>query len=176
MKVLILYGSEYGSAKKYAVRFSEMTAYDIKSYDEVKGFSGYDTVILFGALYAGGVKGLKSTLRKLCKNQRLVIATVGLADVCDKTNTDNIDKAISRQVPEDILGKTAVFHLRGGIDYGKLKLSHRIMMSMLVSKVKKIPESERTAEIRAMLDTYGKSVSFVDYGTLIPIADYLKKL
>ena len=99
MKVLILYGSEYGSTKKYAVRFSEMTAYDIESYEDVKGLSGYDTVILFGALYAGGVKRLKSTLRKLCKNQRLVIATVGLADVSDKTNTDNIDKAISRQVP-----------------------------------------------------------------------------
>lgn len=151
-----------------------MTAYDVKSYDEVKELSGYDTVILFGALYAGGVKGLKSTLRKLCKNQRLIIATVGLADVSDKANTDNIDKAISRQVPEGILAATTVFHLRGGIDYGKLKLHHRIMMSMLVSNVKKIPEGERSAEIRGMLDTYGKSVSFVDYDALIPIADYLK--
>lgn len=73
-------------------------------------------------------------------NQRLVIVTVGLADVTDKENTDSIRKSISRQVPENILKNTAVFHLRGGIDYEKLNFKHRTMMTLCITRQKISPK------------------------------------
>lgn len=87
-----------------------MTKIPVANYKDIKNLSEYDLIIHFGGLYAGGVKGLKNTVKALNSNQRLVIVTVGLADVTDKENTDSIRKSISRQVPENILKNTAVFH------------------------------------------------------------------
>ena len=136
MKSLIVYGSEYGTTKRYAVKFAEMTDIPVVSYENTGELTEYDTVIHFGGLYAGGVKGLKHIVRKLRGNTKLVIVTVGLADVSDEGNIHNIRKAFGKQVPEQFLDYSAVFHLRGGIDYSKLSFKHRTMMSLLYSKVK----------------------------------------
>ena len=40
--------------------------------------------------YAGGVKGLKNTVKALKKDVKIIIVTVGLADVYDQENIDNI--------------------------------------------------------------------------------------
>ena len=48
------------------------------------------------------------------------------------------------------------------------------MMKLLYSKVTKIPEAERNAEVRALIATYGKQVDFVNFDTLKPIAQILK--
>jgi hypothetical protein len=47
------------------------------------------------------------------------------------------------------------------------------MMKLLYSKVTKIPEAERNAEVRALIATYGKQVDFVDLDTLEPIVKAL---
>lgn len=42
-------------------------------------------IIYLGGLYAGGVKGLKSTFRRLKRcNVKTIVVTVGLADVKNK--------------------------------------------------------------------------------------------
>ena len=43
------------------------------------------------------------------------------------------------------------------------------MMSLLHSKVAKMPKEELNAETKAMLETYGQVVDFVDFDTLNPI-------
>ena len=57
-------------------------------------------VIHFGGLYAGGVKGLKKTIKSIKDNTKLIVVTVGLADVNDVLNTDNIKKSIKNQIPD----------------------------------------------------------------------------
>ena len=47
------------------------------------------------------------------------------------------------------------------------------MMKLLYSKVLKIPEAERNAEVRALIATYGKQVDFVNFDTLEPIVKAL---
>ena len=51
--------------KKYAEKFSEMTKIPVANYKEIKNLSEYDLIIHFGGLYAGGVKGLKNTVKAL---------------------------------------------------------------------------------------------------------------
>ena len=149
MNSVIIYGSHYGTTKRYAEKFSEVTKILVANYKKIKNLSEYNLIIHFGGLYAGGVKGLK--------------------------NTDSIRKSISRQVPENILKNTAVFHLRGGIDYEKLNFRHRTMMTLLYNKAKNLPEDKKTAEVRAMIDTYNSKVDFVDYSSLNQIMDYVHK-
>ena len=83
------------------------------------------------------------------------------------------DKASKKQVPASHYDESKIFHLRGAIDYTRLSLKHRIMMKLLYSKVTKIPEAERNAEVRALIATYGKQVDFVNFDTLKPIVKAL---
>ena len=146
MKSLIVYGSQYGTTKQYAEKFAELTGLPAVSYENVKG--------------------LKNTVKALGENTKLIIATVGLADVQDKENTDNIRNSIKQQVPAPILERTKIFHLRGGIDYKKLSFKHRTMMTLLYNRAKKLPEEKKNAEVRAMIETFNSVVDFVDYDSL----------
>ena len=159
MKSLIIYGSQYGTTKRYAERFAEMTGFPVISYEDINALSGYERVIYFGGLYAGGVKGLKNAVKRFSLDTKLIIVTVGLADVCDKENVSNIRNSISRQVPEDLLKSAFVFHLRGGIDYQKLSFKHKTMMTLLYNKIKNLPEDKKTAEDKALL-FFSRQISY----------------
>lgn len=174
MNTLIVYGSQYGTTKKYAEKFSEMTDFPAVSYEMRKSITVCEQIIYFGALYAGGVKGLKETVRNLSKNIKLIVVTVGLADPSDEDNIRNIRNAVGKQVPEWLLNNTPIFHLRGGIDYKKLSFRHKTMMTLLYHKAKGIPETKKTAEVQAMIETFNSSVDFVDYDTLRPILNAVR--
>lgn len=100
MNRIIIYGSKYGTTKCYADELAVRTGIKAVSYDEIKDISSYDTIIYLGALYAGGVLGLKNTVKGLPYDfkKKLIIATVGLADVHDKENINNIRNSIKRQI------------------------------------------------------------------------------
>lgn len=171
MESIIIYGTQYGTTKDYAEKLSEMTGIPIINYKEAGELSKYTTIIHMGGLYAGGVKGLKTTLKVLPVNANFIIVTVGLADVTNPENTAHIRLSVSRQVPKEVFEKTRIFHLRGGMDYKKLSLAHRSMMRLVYNKAKNLPEDEKTAEVRDMIATYGQTVNFIDYSCLKPIAE-----
>ena len=50
MRALIIYGSQYGTTKRYAEKFSQMTGIPCTNYEELKDLAGYDKVIHFGGL------------------------------------------------------------------------------------------------------------------------------
>ena len=143
MKSLIIYGSQYGTTKRYAEKFAEMTKFPVISYEDLKNVIDYERIIYFGGLYAGGVKGLKNTVKKLSPNTKLIIVTVGLADVRDKENINSIRSSIRKQVPEYLLKESSFFHLRGGIDYQKLTFKHKTMMTLLYNKAKKYQKKRK---------------------------------
>ena len=174
-KQIILYGSRYGSARRYAERLAEMTGLEAVEYKEVKDLSDYDRIVYLGSLYAGGVTGLKQTAAKMSSQQELMVITVGLADPTDSANVTHVRQSIKSQIPEHFYNESRLFHLRGAIDYTKLNLKYRLMMSLLVKKVAKLPEEQQNAETKAMLETYGKQVDFVDFNTLQPIAGFIKE-
>lgn len=172
-ETIITYGSQYGSAEHYARKFAECTDFPILPYREVKNADNYDRIIHFGALYAGGVLGLRQLVPLLSPKAEFVIVTVGLADVQDAVNIRNIRNSIRRQIAEDVFRRVRIFHLRGAIDYDKLNLKHRTMMALLYAKTKGLPEEKQTAETQAMIETYGKQVSFVDDAALNALKDAL---
>jgi len=173
MNSIIIYGSRYGSTKRYAERLAEITGLKAVFFKDVKSVAGYDRIVYLGALCAGGVMGLKKTVCCLSASQELFVATVGLADPTDAENVNHIRGCLKKQIPASHYDESKIFHLRGAIDYTKLGLKHRIMMKLLYSKVVKIPEAERNAEVRALIATYGKQVNFVNLDTLEPIVKAL---
>ena len=170
-QTLITYGSQYGSAEYYAQKFSEYTGLPVLPYREAKKAERYSRIIHFGALYAGGVLGLRQIMQQLSSKAEFIIVTVGIADVQNAENIQNIRSSIRRQIPEEAFQRTQIFHLRGAIDYGKLNLKHRTMMALLHAKARGLPEEKKNAETRAMIETYGKRVSFVEDAALLELVN-----
>lgn len=171
MAHIIIYGSHYGSTRRYAEKLSEQTNIPAVSYRQVRDLSSMRTIIYLGGLYAGGVLGLSKTLRSFSFQdwQKLLIITVGLADPNELENRNNIHASLQRQLPAELLDRAKVFHLRGGIDYQKLSFGHRTMMKLLYQSLRRVPLEKQTAENRALIETYGKQVDFTDFSALEPI-------
>lgn len=174
MSAIIIYGSCYGTASQYAKELSRKTNIPMLSFKDINYLEKYDLIIYVGALYAGGVYGMQKTLSRFdLINNNLIIITVGLANPQDKTNKRNIEKSIKKQLPSNL--QYQLFHLRGGIDYSKLSIKHRTMMRLLYHKVKKVPKDKYSEEMEALIKTYNRKVSFVDYKQLDPIISYIEK-
>lgn len=168
MNNIIIYGSNYGTTEQYAKELSKRTNIEAISFENVQQINKYDKIIYIGGLYAGGVLGMSKTLRKLTniQNKTIIIATVGLADPTDEKNINNIRNNIKVQISKEIYDKAKIFHLRGGIDYSKLKFFHKTMMKLLYNAVKNIPQEKLSAENKAMIETYNKKVNFVNFSDL----------
>lgn len=169
MNKIIIYGSYYGSTKRYAEKLSQLTSIPVTNYKKVKDLSKYETIIYLGGLYAGGVVGLKRTIKYIPKNANLSIITVGIADVSKQQNTNNIKKSVEKQISNTFYKQLNIFHLRGDLDYKKLNLKHRLMMKALYTSLKNKPNDKLTDEDKSIISTYNQSISFTDLSALEPI-------
>ena len=136
---IIICGSCYGTARQYAERLSKKTNISVKSYKDISLLDDYNTIIYVGALYAGGVLGMKETFSKMTavQGKHIVIVTVGLADPTDTKNIENIRNSMQRQLSPSVFKHAHIYHLRGGIDYSRLSLKHKTMMWMVYMKLYK---------------------------------------
>ena len=168
MSNIILYGSHYGTTKQYAEELSRRTNIEVSSFKTIKDINQYDTIIYLGGLYAGGVLGMAKTLKNLndVSHKKIILVTVGLADLTDEVNKNNIRNNIKRQLKKEVFEKAKIFHLRGGIDYSKLNFGHKTMLKLLYNSIKNLPEEKQTAEDKAMIETYNKKVNFIDFSSL----------
>ena len=65
MNGIILYGSRYGASQQYAQALEGRTGLPAVSYNEIKDFSPFDTIVYIGGVYAGRTLGLAKTVRRL---------------------------------------------------------------------------------------------------------------
>ena len=177
MDSIIIYGSQYGTTKMYAEELSKRINVKALSFEKIDDLNKYNKIIYLGGLYAGGVLGMSKTFKKLndMTNRRIILVTVGLADPKNTENINNIRNAIKRQLSKNILEKIKIFHLRGGIDYSKLNFVHKTLMNLLYKKAKNLPEEKKTVEDKAIIETYGKKVSFIDFSDLDGIVSEFSK-
>ena len=168
--ICVIYKSKYGTTKKYAEWIAQALEVPLFEVSEIKPSQllNYDTIIYGGGLYASGIIGVKLVTQNPCKS--LVVFTVGLSD----PDTTDYSKILSENFSQEFLQKIKVFHLRGGIDYKKIRFIDKTLMSMLIKfKVKKIPKEERTADNELMIETYGAKIDFTDKSTIKPLVDYV---
>ena len=68
MKAIILYGSRYGSTRRYAEELSGQTGIPAVSYQQAPELSGMDTIIYLGGLSAGGVdRAIRTAIQVCCR-------------------------------------------------------------------------------------------------------------
>ena len=72
VKGLVLYGSKYGSTRRYAQELARQLGFDCLDHRQATGQEAgqYPVIVYGGGLYAGGVTGLKQTCRRMEQPER----------------------------------------------------------------------------------------------------------
>ncbi len=180
MKYLVTYASKYGSTKKYAQWIAEALSCDLMDAGAVKPgtLAQYDVLIHGGGLYAGGFSGISVITKnyELLSGKPVILFSCGLADPNDPENISHIEAGLAKVLTPEMQKHIKQFHLRGGIDYGRLGLTHKAMMAMLRQSMLKKDRENLRDEDRLMLDTYGQQVDFTDRSTITPLVEYVLQL
>lgn len=175
--VLVCYESQYGYSEKYAQWIAEELSGRALSVSQAgeRDIQEADLVVVGGGLYAGKVGGASFVRRyeAALKGKLAALFTVGLSPT-DKAEV--FSPLMEKNFTPQILASTRFFHLRGGMDYQKLKWMHRMMMKMLVHMLRKKAPSERTRDDQGLLDSYGKAEDFSDPASVAPLVAYVKSL
>ena len=168
MKIAVIYRSKYGTTKQYAAWIAEALEAQLFERRAVKAaqLTDFDMVIYGGGLYAGGIIGVGLVTKNPCK--KLVLFTVGLAT---PENTD-YSEILEKNIPSEMRKSTKVFHLQGGIDYGKLGIVHKSMMAMIKRTVAR--KKALTNDDKEFMATYGKKVNLTNQQSIMPLVEYCK--
>ena len=112
---------------------------------------------------------------ELLLGKKLYLFTVGASDPADPENINNIWNGIAKALPPNMLETIRIYHMRGGLRYSKMSMVHRTMMAMLRKVLLKKPEAELRSEDRALLETYGRDVSFLDRAAIAPLVEDIRQ-
>ena len=173
MNGIILYQSKYGATKKYAQWLSEATGFKMvetkkAKIDEVKTF---DTVILGGGIYAGGIAGI-AFLRKHIKDlqgKKIIVFTDGASPYDEKF----FDQLTAQNLKEDLKG-IPCFYFRGAYDLENMGFADKTLCKMLIKSVsKKDPASLEVWE-KALLEGKDKKCDWTDKSYITPVLEALK--
>ena len=160
--MIVVYGSRYGHAKRYAEEFAKLTGVRAVPCKEVKRIE--ESAVYFGAVYAGNIKGLARGARctDAAKAEFFAVVAVGLTDSADAATQNALQRAALAAFPAPLQKKLKMFYLRGGIDYAKLSAPHRFLMKLMYAAEKKTPPEKRSAQAAAIVETYGTCSDFYD--------------
>jgi hypothetical protein len=92
--MIIIYGSCYGTTKQYADELSGRIGCEAVSFENVRDINAYQTIIYMGGLYAGGVQGMKKTLKKLSEISAMIETYNKQVDFVDFDSLDPIVRSL----------------------------------------------------------------------------------
>ena len=159
----IVYTSNTGHTRKYALLLGEQIGLPVYSLDEANAqLSSGSPVIYLGWLHASHVKGYSKAAKRfaLC-----AVCGVGLCDT--GTLTDQVRKATS--IPEGI----PLFTLQGGIDRSRLKGMDKLMISMLTKGL--ASQKHRSAQDERMLELLSKDENYVSPENLAGLLQWYRE-
>lgn len=159
----IVYTSNTGHTRKYALLLGEQIGLPLFSLDEAKSqLSGGSPVIYLGWLHASHVKGYVKAAHRFDLRD---VCAVGLCDT--GTLTDQVRKATS--IPEGI----PLFTLQGSIDRSRLKGMDKLMISMLTKGL--ASQKQRSAQDDRMLELLSRDESYVSPENLARLLQWYRE-
>lgn len=171
--IVVVYRSKSGYTKKYASWLAEELDCDLIPGNKTNAdaLTKYDTIIYGGGIYALGINGIKLITDNLVKfkSKKLIVFGVGESPVRLK-NSEHLRK---KNIPVEGYDRITFFYLRGGFDFSRLTLLHKIMMSLLKIKLKHIKNPDD--DVKGMLDSYIHPIDFTDRKNLEPIVEEVRK-
>lgn len=179
MRNLVAYRSRYGHARTYAEWIAEDLRADLVDLadDGSPNLTDVDVAVLVTPMYAGGLLGAKAfaAQAEVASDVTFVGVTVGASDPANPRNQKVYRGAIEKTFSDPLRARMRWFHLRGGIDYPRLSLLHRIAL-WAVSRKAKLDARKGDAEAQELVDTYGGVVDFRDRATIAPVVEHVRSM
>lgn len=169
MEELIVYQTIHGTSMQYAESLASKLKLEAVNSKDFKEPAHHYHLIYIGGLYAGGVIGLKSTLKKVTPEllTHLTVASVGLSSDVNPIDIANREKSILPLIPEQLHHRLTLYHLRGNIDYTKLSRVHRLMMWFVKRQAERSQANDE--ETKLLIETYGKQTHLYNDRYLEPV-------
>ena len=161
----ILYTSNTGFTREYALMLGEKTNLPVFSLQESSGKISKDSsVVYLGWLMAGKVQGYSDAAK-----QYSVEAVCGVGMGSTGSQMEDVRK--SNNIPDS----TPVFTLQGGFDMNKLRGVYKMMMQVMKKTVgKKLAEKpDRTPDEEEMLDLLLHGGSRVSEENLAAVMEWI---
>lgn len=159
----IVYTSHTGHTRQYALMLGEQTALPVYSLDEaVSALPGGSPVLYLGWVYASHVQGFARAAKhfSVC-----AVCGVGLCDT--GTMLPEVRKASS--IPAEI----PLFTLQGGLERGRLKGVHKLLISMLTKSL--ASQKQRTEQDERMLELLSRDGSYVSGENLTEVLNWVQR-
>lgn len=140
----IVYTSNTGSAKQYAIWMAEKTGLSVYSLAEAKQrLTKGTTIVYFGWVMASGVKGYSDAAKRY---RVQALCAVGMGQTGTQEGVIREKNVIAPEIP--------VFTLQGNFNVKKLRGMYRLLMELMVKTVGKAlaNKQDRTEEENDMLD------------------------
>ena len=156
----IVYTSNTGHTRKYALLLGEQIGLPVYSLDEANAqLSGGSPAIYLGWIHASHVKGYSGAAKRFS-----VCAVCGVG-LCD-TGTLITEVRKTTSIPEDI----PLFTLQGGFDRSKLKGVDKLMITLLTKGL--ASQKQRSDQEKRMLELLSKDANYVSTENLAGILQW----
>lgn len=174
MSGIILYQSKYGATKKYVDWLAEETAFDIIETKKanIGDISKYDTVILAGGIYAGGIAGLSFLKRNIdvLKNKKIAVLCVGASPY----NEDAFNEIYEHSFKGELSG-IKCFYARGAWDEESMTFKDRTLCRMLQKAVAKQDPATYAPWQKALMCAVGQKCDWTDKAHLNELIQFIKE-
>lgn len=171
--ILVAYKTKYGTTKTYAEWIAEETGADLIEAKQatLERLLPYDTIVYCGGMYAGGMLGFFRIRRHYAalKGKRLIVVAVGATLQKEKALEEVKNGNFSPEMKD-----VPLFLLRGGLDYKKMRVVDRAMMSLLVASIRRKDPNTLDEDSKGILGTYKKTVSFVNRRHIVPVVEAIR--
>lgn len=172
MKTIVIYNSQTGFTKQYALWIAETAGADCLELSEAKrkNLSQYEAIIFGGWARAGSISKLgwfKGNMDKW-KDKKLIVFCVGASPI----NSPEVWPFLKQNFTESEFKKVHVFYCPGGLNYEKMSASSNLMMKIF-SRMLKAKKNQTKAE-QEMIKMISASFDSSDRKYIKPILECLE--
>ncbi len=172
-KVVVMYQSKYGAAKRYAEWLAETldcALLETKKavFEEIKE---YDTIILGGGIYASGIAGvsfLKKHYPKL-KDKKVLVFAVGASPY-----DENAMEELKKRNLSGALAQIPLFYCRGAWKESDMSWKDRALCGVLKKAVSKKDPADFEPWEAALMESIRSDCDWTDKKNLEPIIAYIQ--
>lgn len=172
--IAIIYRSKYGATRTYANWLQQALSCELLENRRLRAglLAPYDTVVLCGGIYAGGIAGF-SFLRQnitLLQDKKLAVFAVGASPYDEKAIA-----GLHGQLMQGPLQKIPLFYGRGAWNEKKMSVPDRALCSILQRMVAKTPADKLEPWMAKLLTASGQSCDWTDKKYLAPLLQFLSE-
>lgn len=180
MSTHVMYGSQYGHAKKYAEWIAEVLRERDEDVQLIEAGrytvspAAPSTLVFVAGNYGGSLHRMEKFVEtaRSYPNARLVLLSVGMASA---SREDEARHLWDKNVPSDLRGRTECFHARGGVEFSRLTAKHKLVMTAVRGFFTAKPAGKRHPEDQQLLDSWGEDFDYTSRDQIEGLLDALTR-